>query len=166
EGLFLDGPGRNFLGGGAHYYDVYVTQDDKFLSVAPIEPQFYHRFVEMLDLDRERFLAAGYPAYSQEHIEQHWPELTKELEVSFKTRTRDQWCEFFAGSDVCVAPVLSLAEAPAHPHNQARDAFVEVGGVLQNAPAPRFSITSPAPPRPPAKTGADTAAILADWGIE
>ena len=166
EGQFLDGPGRNFLGGGAHYYDVYETKDRKFLSVAPIEPQFYRRFVDMLDLDHERFLPAGYPAHTQVNIESEWPQLKSELQRVFKTRTRDEWCAFFEGSDVCIAPVLSLAEAPDHPHNRARNAFVEVGGVLQNAPAPRFSRTSPAAPRPPVKTGADTAAVFSDWCVD
>ena len=166
EGLFLDGPGRNFLGGGAHYYDVYETKDGKFLSVAPIEPQFYRRFVEMLDLNRERFLPAGFPAHSQANIDHDWPELKAELQQVFKTRTRDEWCTFFEGSDVCVAPVLNLKEAPEHPHNHSRNAFVEVGGVLQNAPAPRFSRTPPAAPRPPVRSGTDTAAVFSDWNVD
>lgn len=165
EGLFLDGPGRNFLGGGAHYYDVYAAKDGKCLSVAPIEPQFYARFVSMLGLDPERFLPAGYPAHSPGNVEEDWPRLKAELAEIFKTRTRDEWCEFFAGSDVCVAPVLSLEEASTHPHHRARKAFVEVAGVLQNAPAPRFSRT-PAPlPRAPDEPG-EAERLFAEWGID
>lgn len=165
EGLFLDGPGRNFLGGGAHYYDVYQTADGKFLSVAPIEPQFYRRFISLLGVEPERFLPAGYPSHSEDNITRDWPELKKELEKIFLTRTRDQWCNFFNGEDVCVSPVLDLDEALAHPHNQSREAFVEVGGVQQNAPAPRFSKT-PAPiPQPPADSAVDTMAVLADWQV-
>ncbi len=165
EGLFLDGPGRNFLGGGAHYYDVYATKDGKYLSVAPIEPQFYARFVSMLGLDPGRFLPAGYPAHSPGNVEEDWPRLKVELAEIFKTRTRDEWCEFFAGSDVCVAPVLSLEEAPTHPHHRARGAFVEVGGVLQNAPAPRFSRTPAPVPRAPDGPG-EAERLFAEWGID
>lgn len=166
EGLFIDAPGANFLGGGAHYYDVYTCADGKFLSVAPIEPQFYRAFVERLDLDRERFLPAGYPAYSQAHIEQLWPALKLELEALFKTQPRDHWSALFEGLDACVTPVLSLEEAPSHPHNIARKAFVEVGGVVQNAPAPRFSRTQAAQPQPPVEPGASRDQVMDEWQID
>ena len=167
EGLFNDQTGSHFLGGGAHYYDVYEAKDGKHLSVAPIEPQFYAKFVEMLELDPQRFNPARFPAYSEQVITHDWPALKAELTAIFKTRTRDEWCEFFEGFDVCVAPVLTLAEAAHHPHNVARESFIEVGGIVQNAPAPRFSRTVVATPKaPPAHAAADTDAIIADWGID
>jgi alpha-methylacyl-CoA racemase len=167
EGQFNDKTGQHLLGGGAHYYDVYEAKDGKCLSVAPIEPQFYAKFIEMLGLDPQKYKAAAYPAFSEQTIEHDWPALKAELTEIFKTRTRDEWCEFFAGCDVCVGPVLTLEEATHHPHNVAREAFVEVGGMLQNAPAPRFSRTVNAVPKaPPAHAGADTDAIIADWGID
>lgn len=167
EGLFHDKTGEHLLGGGAHYYDVYVAKDGKCLSVAPIEPQFYAKFVEMLGLNPLKYKAAAYPAYSEQTINVDWPALKAELTEIFKTRTRDEWCEFFDGCDVCVGPVLTLEEATHHPHNIAREAFVEVGGILQNAPAPRFSRTVNALPKaPPAHANADADAIIADWGID
>jgi alpha-methylacyl-CoA racemase len=165
-GHFPDGAGSHLLGGGAHYYDVYETADGKFLSVAPIEPQFYRAFVERLGLDRERFMPAGYPALGPEDIACNWPVLKQELSAIFKTRSRDAWCAFFDGADVCVAPVLSLAEAPAHPHNVARQTFIDVDGIQQNAPAPRFSRTAPSHPKAPPRTGADTGAVLRDWAVD
>lgn len=165
-GMFFDKPGSHLLGGAAHYYDVYETADGRFLSVAPIEPQFYRPFVQKLGLDAERFLPAGYPAHDPNTVARVWPALKKELTAIFKTRTREQWCTFFEGSDVCVQPVLTLTEAAHHPHNRARGMFIDVGGVEQNAPAPRFSRTAADTPRPPRKTGADTAAVLADWGVD
>jgi alpha-methylacyl-CoA racemase len=165
-GMFFDKPGSHLLGGGAHYYDVYETADGKFLSVAPIEPQFYGPFVRKLGLNANRFLPAGYPAHDYNTVEKMWPALKKELTAVFKTRARDEWCAFLEGSDVCVHPVLTLAEAALHPHNRAREMFIDVGGVEQNAPAPRFSRTAAEMPRPPRTTGADTAAVLSDWGVD
>jgi alpha-methylacyl-CoA racemase len=165
-GMFSDQPGSGLLGGGAHYYDVYETSDGKYLSVAPIEPQFYRAFVQKMRLDADRFLPAGYPAHDPETVQKVWPALKVELAACFKTRTRDEWCALFEGSDACVQPVLSLAEAADHPHNRARGLFVDVAGVQQNAPAPRFSRTAAAVPRAPRKVGEDTAAVLADWGVQ
>ena len=166
QGQFIDAPGANFLGGGAHYYDVYACADGKFLSVAPIEPAFYRSFVERLELDAERFLPAGYPAYTPAHIEQLWPSLKRELEALFKTQNQAHWCALFEGLDACVTPVLSLADAPSHPHNIARKTFVEVGGILQNAPAPRFSRTAAATPRAPVVVGASRKQVVADWNLD
>ncbi|MEA3135203.1 MAG: alpha-methylacyl-CoA racemase, partial [Gammaproteobacteria bacterium] len=106
------------------------------------------------------------PAHTAETVSQDWPALKAELTAIFKSRNRAEWIELFAGSDACVTPILTLSEAAEHPHNRARRAFIEVGGLLQNAPAPRFSRTAPAHPRPPAKTGSDTQTVLADWGID
>jgi alpha-methylacyl-CoA racemase len=165
-GQFADRTGSHLLGGGAHYYDTYETQDGRHLAVAPIEPQFYGAFLGKIGLDAERWRQAGYPALDARVVEQEWPALKLELTALFKTKTRDEWCDIFAGSDACVTPVLTLAEAAQHPHNRARQAFIEVEGLLQNAPAPRFSRTAPGPPRAPAKTGSDMQAVLADWGID
>lgn len=165
-GQFADRTGSHLLGGGAHYYDTYETKDGRHLAVAPIEPQFYGAFLRKMGLDAERWRQAGYPAHDARVVEQEWPALKLELTARFKTKTRDEWCDLFGGSDACVTPVLTLAEAAEHPHNRARQAFIEVGGVLQNAPAPRFSRTAPERPRAPAKTGSDMQAVLADWGID
>jgi alpha-methylacyl-CoA racemase len=166
QGQFADRTGSHFLGGGAHYYDTYETKDGLHLAVAPIEPQFYGAFLQKMGLESERWRQAGYPAHTPQVVEHDWPALKLELTAIFKRKNRAEWCELFAGSDVCVTPILTLAEAPDHPHNQARKAFIEVGGMLQNAPAPRFSRTAPDHPRAPPKPGSDTDAVLADWGID
>jgi len=166
-GQFSDRTGGHMLGGGAHYYDVYEAADGRCLAVAPIEPQFYQPFLEIIGLDLPRWRAAGYPALEPQVTEREWPALKAELIRLFKTRTRDDWCALFAGSDVCVTPVLTLAEAPHHPHNRARQAFIDVNGVQQNAPAPRFSRTPAALPKaPPQPAGADTDSVLVDWGVD
>lgn len=165
-GQFNDRTGSHFLGGGAHYYDVYETQDGRALAVAPIEPRFYRQFLQKLGLSEARWLAAAYPALDARTTGHDWPALKAELRAIFKTRTREAWCELFADSDVCVTPVLTLAEAARHPHNVERSAFIEVAGVQQNAPAPRFSRTRPQPPQPPPTTGADTAAVMRDWNLD
>src|SRR5215469_3697687 len=165
-GQFNDRTGSHFLGGGAHYYDVYETQDGRALAVAPIEPRFYRQFLQKLGLSEARWLAAAYPALDARTTGHDWPALKAELRAIFKTRTREAWCELFADSDVCVTPVLTLAEAARHPHNVERSAFIEVAGVQQNAPAPRFSRTRPQPPQPPPTTGADTAAVMRDSNLD
>ena len=165
-GQFADRTGAHLLGGGAHYYDVYETKDGGHLAVAAIEPQFYRAFLDKLGLSDARWLAAGYPAHGPQVTGHEWPALKAELAALFRTRTRDEWCQVFAGTDACVTPVLTLAEAARHPHNTARQAFVTVDGVEQNAPAPRFSRTGAAQPQPPRKTGIDTGGVLADWGID
>jgi len=164
HGQFEDRTGSHFLGGGAHYYDTYRTSDGYHLAVACIEPQFYRRFLTLMDLDSPRWREAGYPAYGADASVQ-WAALKRELTEAFKRRTREEWCALFENEDVCITPVLSLGEAAAHPHNRARRAFVDVGGIEQNAPAPRFSRTAPAHPAPPPLPGADTAQVFADWGI-
>lgn len=137
-GLWKDERESNVLDGGAHYYNVYETADGKFVSIGPIEPQFYALLLEKLGLAQDpEFTARGGSAA--------WPGLKARLAAVFKTRTRDEWCALLEDTDICFAPVLSLAEAPRHPHNVARDTFVEVDGIVQPAPAPRF-IGTPAPP--------------------
>jgi alpha-methylacyl-CoA racemase len=165
-GQFDDRTGSHLLGGGAHYYDTYETKDGRHLAVAPIEPQFYAAFLDKMGLTDERWRKAGYPAHTAENVARDWPELKVELTRIFKTKTRDEWTALFSGVDACVTPILTLAEAPDHPHNRERRAFIEVGGLLQNAPAPRFSRTPADAPRPPPKTGSDMQSVLADWGID
>jgi alpha-methylacyl-CoA racemase len=145
-GQFPDRTGAQLLGGGAHYYNVYETADGRHVAVGSIEPQFYRVLIERMGLDPVRFIPAGYPNLSRETVEHHWRELKEELAKVFRTRTRDEWVHVFDGTDACVTPVLSLSEAIDHPHNRARSAFIEVDGVLQQAPAPRFSGTPPATP--------------------
>jgi alpha-methylacyl-CoA racemase len=166
RGQFEDRTGRHLLGGGAHYYDVYECADGKCLSVGALEPQFYAAMIDKLGLPREKWLPVGYPKYSQEIVDKIWPEFKAELAAVFKTKTRDEWMKIFEGVDACVTPVLSLAEAAEHPHNRARNSFIEVGGVLQNAPAPRFSRTVPDHPKAPPRVGGDTDAVVADWGVD
>jgi alpha-methylacyl-CoA racemase len=165
-GQFTDRTGGHLLGGGAHYYNVYETQDHKSVAVAPIEPQFYEPFLEKLGLTDAEWRSAGFPALDAVTVDRQWPALKDRLAAIFRTRSRDEWCELFDRSDVCVTPVLTLQEAVEHPHNRARGAVLEVDGVMQNAPAPRFSRTSPGAPRPPHAAGADTDQVLTDWRVD
>ncbi len=148
--------GRNYLDSGAPYYDVYVCADGKWLSVAAIEGRFYAALLAQLGLD-----PAGLPDRTQR---EHWPQLRDVLAQRIATRTRDEWAQIFDGSDACVAPVLDFDEAPRHPHAEARGSFVEIDGVLQPAPVPRFSRTAPDEPRPPQSArNEDAHASLAGW---
>ena len=157
-GLWREERGANLLDGGAPFYGVYETADGRHLAVGALEPQFFAELLRRLGLD-----AGDLP---DQLDRDGWPVLRERLAGLFRTRTRDQWCELLAGTDACVAPVLGLGEAPAHPHNRARGTFVDVGGVTQPAPAPRFSRTPPGPPSPPAPPGAHTDQALADWGVD
>ncbi len=149
--------GSNLFDGGACYYDVYETADGKFMSVAPLEPQFYAEFIERAGLDANESGARS--GLEEWHQDRAW------LTETFKTRTRDEWCEIFEGSDACVAPVLDFTEAPEHPHNVARETWVDIGGVVQPAPAPRFSRTACETPEAPRAEGADSADVLSDFGF-
>jgi len=162
-GLFDGQTGAHFLGGAAHFYATYETRDGKYLAVAALEPRFYQDLVRRAGLDPARFGPNGlgpYPVASPE-----WPALKAELAAVFRTKTRDEWCALLEGTDACVAPVLNAGEASAHPHNVARRAFITVNGVEQNAPAPRFSATPPAEPKPPVQPGADSRAVLLQAGF-
>jgi len=163
-GLFDGGTGTHFLAGAAHFYDSYETADGKFISIGPLEPQFYSLLIDKVGLDRERFAKAGFslqPGGMDTHI---WAELKEELATVFRTRSRDEWCSLLEGSDVCFAPVLTVEEAAQHPHNRARQTFTEVGGVLQHAPAPRLDRTPAAAPQPPPRPGNDSRAVLSGAG--
>lgn len=136
-GIWQDERGVNLLDTGAPYYETYETSDGKFVALGSMEPQFYAQFLELVG-------KADDPEFIDRDNQSNWPQLKERFETLFRTRTRDEWCKLLEGTDVCFAPVLSLSEAPGHAHNVARGAFIKVGGVVQPAPAPRFSGT-PAP---------------------
>jgi alpha-methylacyl-CoA racemase len=148
--------GTNVLDGGAPWYGVYETADGQWITLASFEPQFYLEFLDVLGLDAD-------PADQWNHAQ--WPAMKEQVAQVVRTRTRDEWVETMAGRDVCFAPVLPMLEALEHPHHVARDTFVEVGGVRQPAPAPRFSRTPAAQPRRPLPSGHDTDQALGDWGF-
>ena len=156
-GMFSEERGTNLLDTGAHFYDAYETKDGKWISVGSIEPQFYAELVQKAGLDPERFGA--------QMDSTRWPEYKEEIIRVFKTKTRDEWCAIMEGSDVCFAPVLSIVEAPNHPHNQARGTFVKIDGLLQPAPAPRFDRTVPEIRHGSHSPGQDTDSVLADYGF-
>jgi len=156
-GFWTDQRESNFLDGGAHFYDTYQCADGKWLAVGPIEPHFYRILLEgcgVADPDPRR----------QWHPKS-WPAMKERLRAALRTKTRDQWCALFEGSDACVTPVLGLEEAPAHPHNQARRTFVECAGLLQPAPAPRFSRTPAEIQGPPGRQAEASSDWLAGWGF-
>jgi alpha-methylacyl-CoA racemase len=138
NGMLEEQREANVLDGGAHFYGTYETADGKFVSIGSLEPQFYALLLEKLGLTHD-------PAFAYGGDRSTWPQLKPRVEAIFRTRTRDEWCAIMEDTDICFAPVLSLAEAPRHPHNAARGTFVEVGGMVQPAPAPRF-LGTPAPP--------------------
>jgi alpha-methylacyl-CoA racemase len=156
-GLWDVEKGTNIIDGGAHFYDAYETADGKYVSIGSIEPQFYAELLRLTGLDRD-------PLPHQMDRAQ-WPALKDRVAGIFKQKTRDEWCELMEGTDVCFAPVLTIEEAPSHPHNVARGTFVEVDGVVQPAPSPRFSRTPGAISRPPSAPAADTDDALTDWGV-
>jgi alpha-methylacyl-CoA racemase len=157
RGGWRDERGVNLLDGGAPFYDTYATADGKFVAVGALEPQFYAALLaglELADADLPAQLdAAG------------WPVLRQRFAAIFAQRTRDEWAAVFAGTDACVAPVLSPAEVAGHPHNTARRVFADIGGVSQPQPAPRFARTTADQPAPPVRPGADTDAVLAGLGL-
>ncbi|MFP5328477.1 MAG: CoA transferase, partial [Acidimicrobiia bacterium] len=156
-GFWQDERGTNLLDTGAHFYDVYECADGKFVSVGSIEPQFYAELRRLAGLDEPKWDA---------HMDRsRWPELKADIAEVFRSKTREEWTQLMEGTDVCFAPVLSLREAPDHPHNQARGTFTEVAGVRQPSPAPRFSRTVPEIQRPPAHAGQHTDEALEDWGF-
>jgi alpha-methylacyl-CoA racemase len=157
-GAWRDERGVNLLDGGAPFYDTYATADGRYVAVGALEPQFYAALLVGLGLTD-----AGLPAQMDVT---GWPVLRARFTEVFAQRTRDEWAGVFEGTDACVSPVLSPAEAAAHPHNAARGVFAEVGGVRQPAPAPRFGRSVAEQPRPPARRGADTDTVLGGLGID
>jgi alpha-methylacyl-CoA racemase len=156
-GSFTMTRGENVLDSGAFFYDVYECADGKYISLACIEDKFLAEFLERMEIDPKEM--------PRKMDRTRWPEAKTRLAALFKTKTRDEWCRLLEGSDACFAPVLTLEEAPRHPHNLARGTFVEVDGIVQPAPAPRFSRTPTAKPTPPEAPGARGNASLAAWGF-
>lgn len=155
RGEWRDTRGVNLLDSGAHFYEVYETADGHFLSVGALEEKFYAELIERLGLQQND---AG-------QQEAHWAPSKARFAQVIRTKTSDEWAAIFAGSDACVAPVLSLAEAAEHPDNLARQTFITVDGVVQPAPAPRFSDTPAGPVSSPPRIGEHTIGALADWGV-
>ena len=156
QGQWSNQRGENLLDGGAHFYDTYACADGKYVAVGAIEPHFYAELRQRCGIEDPLFDGQMDPA--------RWPLLKLRLADIFRTRTQGEWCALLEGSDACFAPVLDWDEAPAHAHNRARRTFVEAGGVVQPAPAPRFSQTVPAEPAPPHALALDEA--LAAWGAQ
>ncbi len=157
-GIWTNEAEDNMLDGAAHFYDTYECKDGKYVSIGSIEPQFYALLREHTGLTDD-------PDFDAQMDKSKWPELKDKLGAVLKTKTRDEWTEIMEGTDVCFAPILSWDEAPNHPHNKERGTFVEIDGVMQPAPAPRFSRTSPEISRAPTVAGADNDDVLSDWGF-
>jgi alpha-methylacyl-CoA racemase len=149
--------GTNMLDSGAHFYDTYECADGEYVSIGSIEPQFYAELLELTGLAHEEL--------PPQQDRAGWSELKTRLTQVFLARSRDEWCEIMEGTDVCFAPVLSWSEAKEHPHNVARSSFSASGGVVQPAPAPKFSRTPGSIGRPPPHPGQHTDEVLAEWGI-
>jgi alpha-methylacyl-CoA racemase len=156
-GMWTDQRRHNLLDGGAHFYDTYQCSDGKWISIGSIEPQFYALLLEKTGITD--------PDFAQQMNRDKWPELRVKLAEVIAGKTRDEWCAIMDGTDVCFGPVLGLDETASHPHNAARSTFVEIEGVTQPAPAPRFSATPGAIQFPPAAIGAHNDGALADWGF-
>lgn len=158
QGRWQDRPGVNMLDGGAPYYDTFETRDGEWVSIGSIEPKFFALLCEKLEVTED-------PAFEQRDDPCHWPYLKERLRQIFLTKTRQEWCSLLEGSDVCFAPVLSLADAPRHPHNVMRGTYLRVAEAIQPAPAPRYSRTPSARPEPAPVAGADTVEILLSLGF-
>jgi alpha-methylacyl-CoA racemase len=156
-GLWNDERGANVLDGGAHFYDTYACADGKHVAVGSVEPPFYAQLLERLGLADE--------SLPKQMDRSAWNAMRERIAEVFRTKPRAEWCEALEGSDVCFAPVLDMEEAYAHPHNVERETFVEVAGVRQPAPAPRFERTPARIQRPPPEPGQDTDEALAEWGL-
>jgi alpha-methylacyl-CoA racemase len=157
-GVWDDERGTNLLDTGAHFYNVYETADGKYVSIGSIEPQFYAELLRLTGLEGEEL--------PWQHDRAQWPALKERLAAIFKAKTRAEWCELMEGTDVCFAPVLTIPEAMEHPHNVDRGTFVEVAGIRQPGPAPRFSRTAPEISSPPPHAGQHTDEILAAAGFD
>jgi alpha-methylacyl-CoA racemase len=154
QGVWLDQRGSNMLDSGAHFYDTYTCADGGHIAVGPIEAKFYSEFLCRLGISETA-------DFARQHDRTRWPALKQRLADVFASKTRAEWCALFEGSDACVAPVLSMAEAPHDPHNAARKTFLNAGGVMQPGPAPRFSATPASEPvMRRVADGTDSAALL------
>ena len=157
-GIWTDHRESNLLDGAAHFYGCYECRDKKFVSIGSIEPQFYQELIKRLDLD--------YNVFKDQMDRSKWPEFKKIIEKKFKEKTRDEWCDVMEDGDVCFAPVLSLEESINYKHNKERETFVDIDGVIQPAPAPRFSNTPGEIKHSPVKKGENTREILKNIGKE
>jgi alpha-methylacyl-CoA racemase len=156
-GLWQEERGTNILDSGAPWYDTYATSDDKFIAIGPVEQRFFQELLVRLGIN-----PAAFPG---QFDRARWPEMHQRFADVFKSKTREQWCEVMQGSDACFAPVLTLGEAPLHPHNRARSTFIDIEGVIQPAPAPRFSRSKTTTPQAPPIIGANADEILDGWGF-
>lgn len=152
-------PGTNLLDTGAHFYDVYECSDGRYISIGSIEPQFYAELMRLTGFE-------GDDQFARQMDATQWPELKVRIAELFKTKTCDEWCELMEMTDVCFAPVLTMSEAAQHPHNVERETFIELGGIVQPAPAPRFSRTTSEVTQLPAHAGQHTREVLTDWGVD
>jgi alpha-methylacyl-CoA racemase len=157
QGVWSDERGENSLDGASPWYQVYETSDGQYVSIANVEKKFHDELLRITGLDKENLPA--------QHDRKNWPKLRARFAELFRSKTRAEWCALLEGSETCFAPVLTIPEALAHPHNRARRAFIEVEGVKQPAPAPRFSRSQPAEPSLPDVPGTDTEAVLEAWGF-
>lgn len=157
-GRWTDRRGDNFLDGAAPFYRSYACSDGKFVSVGPLEPHFFALLREKLNLTE--------PVFDRQNDKAGWPLMRQKLAQVLATRTRDEWCSLLEGTDACVAPILTLAEAPNHPHLAARQTFVSEDGIMQPAPAPRFSRSTAQVPGPSPEAGAHTREVLAEAGFD
>lgn len=157
SGMWKTTMGSNLLDGGSHFYDTYECKDGKFISIGSIEPQFYALLCQIAELDEKVF--------SKQMSRDLWPEQKEEIKKIFVKKTRDEWCELMEGTDVCFAPVLDMSEAPEHPHNKERKTFIDLEGVTQPAPAPRFSRTEPEVVSSPSIVGEHTNEVLFSIGL-
>jgi alpha-methylacyl-CoA racemase len=156
-GIWTGRWGENLLDTGAHFYNVYETKDGKYISIGSVEPKFYAELLRLLGLKEENV--------PHQMDREKWPEMRERFEALFKTKSRDEWCALMEGTEVCFAPVLSMDEVQKHPHNKARRTFIEIDGVVQPGPAPRFSRTKPQIQGPPCKSGQHTEEALTEWGF-
>jgi len=157
SGAWVEERGRNRTDGGAHFYHVYETKDGEHVAIGSIEPQFYKLLLTHTGLE-----GADLPPQINRST---WPDMQQRLAAIFKEKTRDEWVAIMQDTDICFAPVLRMSEALKHPHNRHRESFVELDGIAQPAPAPRFLGTPTQVQRPPARIGENTDDILGDWGF-
>ena len=155
-GMWTNERGSNLLDTGSHFYDAYECSDGEYVSIGSIEPQFYAELLRITGLSDD-------PEFAKQMDRSAWPGLKQRLREVFRTKTRDEWCALMEHTDVCFAPVLTIDEAAGHPHNVARKTFVEVGGISQPSPAPRFSRTHAELSRPPSNVGQHSDDVLSDW---
>jgi alpha-methylacyl-CoA racemase len=157
SGQWRDTRRSNKLDGGAHFYDTYPCKDDRWIAIGSVEPKFYELLLEKMGITA--------PEFQAQEDRDSWPQLRAKLAAVIVTKTRDEWTTILGGTDACFAPVLNLDEAPLHPHNAARSTFVTIDGVIQPAPAPRFSVTPGAIQFPPHRIGVDNDSALSQWGF-